>query len=228
MGNIMRHIHLSLLFLPLLLMMGCPPARAVVNHDIPPLAADSIANVESGIAVAVVIDTSGSMSGTPLETVKRVVRERILPKLDLYAMGNRLDVSVISFGGSVSTRLPMSPYDSKKFINTVDGLWCGGGTPIAESLLEAAHQLGSSQLDERHIFILTDGNGDSPADDSLTALKEAGLPSDSIHLIGFMADRDYYKPFDKVGAQVLMADNPSALETSTSLIFKAILKLEKE
>ena len=86
--------------LPALLLMGCPPTTPAA----PPVSAKekaSIAVVQSGVAVAVVLDTSGSMRGDKLKAVKNILQSSIKDKLSFYAvMGEgKLHLSLIECGG---------------------------------------------------------------------------------------------------------------------------------
>lgn len=217
-----------------LLLLGCPPdPDRVPDLKRPPVTTPStqpaeVAAVFSGTAVVLILDTSGSMSGEKLQTVKSITSKKIANKLDFFALDNRLDVAVVNCGGSPDVPLPMAAYDSDKFKMTVAGLDAGGGTPLARALIDACVQLGKSKLEDRHIFVLSDGQGNSPVDPVLAIMKKRGLETVQIHVIGFKSDASYYEPFKKVGAQILMAEDKDTLDDAMSVTFRTILKLEAD
>ena len=209
-----------------LLLVGCPPP---VNSP-PALSsaeAASIAKVLSGVAVDVILDTSGSMSGNKLTAVKNILKSSIKDKLSFYSVmgeGN-LHLSLIECGNGPYTRLPMAEYQEASFLATIKGLNSSGGTPLGASVTAAYTELAKSGCKDKHIFILSDG----AAGDDVTGSLERHATSDvALHVIGFQTDRSNYLDFEKHGGQVIMADDPQTLDATTNNIFKAILKLEAE
>lgn len=214
----------AITFLSALLLMGCPPPSA------PALSAKesaSIANVQSGVAVAIILDTSGSMSGDKLRSVKNILQTSIKDKLSLYSvMGEgSLHLSLIECGGGPYTRLPMAEYQEESFLSIIKGLSSNGGTPLGASVSSAYYELGKSGCKDKHIFILSDGEA---SDDVLGVLNSHSNPNVAIHVIGFQTDQSNYRDFASHGGQVIMADDAKTLDDTTNNIFKAILRLEAE
>ena len=215
------------LFLPLsLILLGCPPPVNV--PPVPASRARAIAQIQSGVAVAVVLDTSGSMGGQKIEDVKRILLTSIKDKLNLYnVMGEgKLHLALIDCGSGFGSEipLPMDEFNESLYTQTINSLSADGGTPLARCVHHAYQELLKSGASDKHIFVLSDGQ----AEDNLSQELASRLPSVGIHVIGFQSDESYYAPFKDVGGQVIMVDDAETLDTTTSKIFKAILKLEDD
>lgn len=110
------------------------------------------------VYMALVIDTSGSMDGEPLEAVQaglRVAADQINP-------GNF--VSIVTFDDSPVRRLPLAPFDPlqhQKFLATVDQLQADGATAMYDGVLVALGELMEQQARDPtgrfFLLLLTDG-----------------------------------------------------------------------
>jgi uncharacterized protein YegL len=220
--KIMKKTILVLVSLSALLLMGCPPPTPAISAK----EKASIAVLQSGVAVAVVLDTSGSMRGAKLKAVKSILQSSIKDKLSFYAVmgAGKLHLSLIECGGGPHTRLPMAEYKEGSFLTTVKNLGAGGGTPLGASVNSAYAELAKSGCKDKHIFILSDGQ----AGDDVSSVLNSHSKDISIYVIGFQTDQSNYRDFAKVGGQVIMADDAKTLDDTTNNIFKAILKLEAE
>jgi Mg-chelatase subunit ChlD len=221
----MKRVLLSLL---LLCLIGCPPSPQQMPGGANLNLNQTVATLESGTAVAVVLDTSGSMDGQRLETVKQVALNNIAPKLHHYAIGKGLDLTMVECGGSSpAVHIRNTPYNHDQFTSVVNGLNAGGGTPLAESIHAAFVELAASKKEERHIFVLTDGEAMGVAE-VLRDAKARGGQNVVVHLVGFQSQASRYADFQENGAHVMMAENPKDLDTTCDAIFKTILKVEAE
>lgn len=224
-----------------LLLTGCPPAPSPdqlpsFNSPVDAPAETLLQNTEiaalgSGIAVAIVLDASGSMSGERLETVKRVWRETLSPKLLAYhQLNGNLQVSLVRCSDSANVLVPMQLLDLNALNSSVKSLTASGGTPLGDSLRISLEQLALSPAEKRHIFILSDGENTgwvSPKE-VLEKMQGRGLEKISIHVVGFETSRSNYIDFETFQSQVVMADDAATLDATCSTIFFDILKLEKE
>lgn len=194
-----------------------PDLEADVEHKIP------------GTAVSIIIDTSGSMDGEPIAKVIEVITEQVVPKMSFYDIDNGLEVSLITCGGlAPTTGIHMSAFNSDQLHDMVSMLGTGGGTPLAAAVVEGFVQIGKSDRTNRHLFILSDGEGNTSVRPVLDCMRNQGLDKVNVSLIGFQSHIDHYKDFQDFGAAVVMVDDPNTLDFVMSNVFDAILRVEAE
>lgn len=133
------------------------------------------------IRLAVVLDTSGSMQGQPLQDAQgaAVGLIRDLAPTD--------EVAVISFAYVVTTHVPFTP-DKERAIAAVEGLRAEGGTAFNDAAYEAVEALGDRPPGQKAVMILTDGDDTDSLltiDDALDLAKESSIP---IYVVGFGPD----------------------------------------
>lgn len=110
----------------------------------------------AGVAMVLVIDRSGSMSGAPLEMAKAACRATLgtLEATDL--------LEVIAFDGKPSRAVPMQPVRLRASMDvSLARIQPGGGTEILASLDMAYQDLARVRARKKHIVLLTDGNADT-------------------------------------------------------------------
>jgi Ca-activated chloride channel family protein len=115
------------------------------------------------IALAVVLDTSGSMEGEKIEHAKAAARHVI----DELAPGDRF--ALVSFSTHAELLLPMSAAtaDAKQRATAaIGGLYADGGTNISEGLTVGAQAITSGEDERvRRIVLISDGK---PQQDGIT------------------------------------------------------------
>lgn len=135
------------------------------------------AEVEEGLgaAVAILIDTSGSMKDrAPGDSrskyaVAQEALEAMLDATDAF-IARRPDfpikIGVYSFSSSVHTLRPIQPYDRNAIRLTLSHLpGPGGGTAIGDAMREARPDLYRAGVFRKYLLVVTDGentNGRSP------------------------------------------------------------------
>jgi Ca-activated chloride channel family protein len=110
------------------------------------------------VYMALVIDTSGSMEGQPLQAVQdglRVAASQI-------NAGNY--VSIVTFDNNPVVRLPLAPFDQlqhQKFLATIDQLRADGNTAMYDGVMVALADLLEKQAEDPtgryYLLLLTDG-----------------------------------------------------------------------
>ncbi len=104
------------------------------------------------LALALVIDKSGSMTGVKIELAKRAAiatAEAINPR-DL--------ISVIGFDGEARVLLELTPAADRATIEShIATLDAGGGTFLYPALQEAHDRLANSNARRKHVIVLSDG-----------------------------------------------------------------------
>lgn len=109
-----------------------------------------------GVAMALVIDRSGSMTGLPLQMAKEACNATlsVLEGSDL--------IEVIAFDSRPSRYVKMQPARYHSRIQaSVMRIQPGGGTEIFNSLDMAYQDLAAIEARKKHIVLLTDGNASS-------------------------------------------------------------------
>lgn len=111
------------------------------------------------VAIAIVLDNSGSMSrgvlGSSRSQQKIANEAAALAVLNLHATDQ---VCVVSFNSSTRLVVPIAPNtDPAQTAQTIRSIPSGGGTRVGPALRLAAEQVASVEAKSRHIIVLTDG-----------------------------------------------------------------------
>ena len=90
-------------------------------------------NYEQKCLCTLVLDTSGSMQGDPIRALNRGLQEFYAAVEEDIIAANRLEVSIITFGGEIKV------IQEPSLINNFDmpTLPSNGGTPLADAIFEA-------------------------------------------------------------------------------------------
>jgi Mg-chelatase subunit ChlD len=131
------------------------------------------ADVDEGLgaAVAILVDTSGSMrqdapgDSRPKYLVARDALEAMLDATDAF-VARRPDfpikIGIYSFSSSVRTLRPIQPYDRAAIRSVLASLpRPGGGTAIGEALHEARPALYRAGVFRKYMIVVTDGENTS-------------------------------------------------------------------
>ncbi|MDJ0276422.1 VWA domain-containing protein [Sphingomonas sp. 2R-10] len=104
------------------------------------------------IAVAFIIDTSGSMGGTPIELAKQVARQTV------RKLTPRDRVGVVEFYGAQQWAVPMQPATDRDEVERAIGrMSADGASVLFPALQEAYFALKEADTRFRHMVVLTDG-----------------------------------------------------------------------
>ncbi len=119
-------------------------------------------NPEPRVAVALLLDTSSSMSGEPIEAMNQGYAQFIREINEDPLARKRAEVTVITFGGTAQIAVPFS--EGRDLTPTT--FTAGGGTPMGEAITIAMDELDAQKsaykaagLDYYRpwLFIITDG-----------------------------------------------------------------------
>jgi len=138
------------------------------------------------VEILLVVDLSGSMSGTPLTEAKRAMK-KFVDQMDTQ----HTKIGVIPFAERMEVALRLSR-DFSRVKRTIDGLTIsdhlGYGTS-ANPFPECLRELGRSDADVRYVVVLTDGcwGGASQAVEAAKKCHKAGV---EVMALGF-GDADY-------------------------------------
>ena len=136
-----------------------------------------------GLEVVVVIDTSGSMQGAPIDSA-RAAAARFTQSLPAGT-----PVAVVGFGASVSIALPFST-DQTAQVAAIGALQAAGETALYDAIIAAASLPGDGTA-RRAIVLLSDG-GDTVSNASLEAaagaLRDSGARTTIVELASGESD----------------------------------------
>ena len=153
---------------------GETPAFTVTENGAPivDVAIESLARERQPIDVVLLMDTSGSMKGRPLEDARAAAIRFV------DSMGAEDRIAVVAFS-SEPTVLQEFTADRTRLRAVIGSLTASGETALYDGLVRAAALATDSPASERYIVALSDG-GDTlsinPADNAAQAMVRASVP----------------------------------------------------
>ncbi|MEX2081817.1 MAG: VWA domain-containing protein, partial [Dehalococcoidia bacterium] len=154
------------------------------------------------LALIIVMDTSGSMAGGPLDAAKQAIQ----PVLESLRAGDR--AALISFAETVTTTVPLTG-DTDSLRAGLASLVAEGNTALYAAVAEAANLAASAPEPRRAMVLLSDGEdfgnvSSVTRDDSLGALAFSGVPA-IVLALGDQTDVDYLSAVAGSEANLLTA-----------------------
>lgn len=156
------------------------------------------------LALALVIDKSGSMSGTPIDLAKEAARAtaRMLAPDDL--------IEVVAFDSHPTTIVRMTPARNRsKILSDIGRLSAGGGTNIFPALDVAHRDLTTARARTKHVILLSDGQSPTEGISELVQVMAAeGITVSTVGL-GPQADRALLQSIaDQAGGRFHHTNDP--------------------
>jgi Mg-chelatase subunit ChlD len=198
------------------------------------------AEVEEGLgaAVAILIDTSGSMGerapgdSRPKFVVAQDALEAMLDATDAF-IARRPDfpikIGVYSFSSGVRPLRPIQAYDRADVRRTLASVpRPGGGTAIGEAMHQARPDLYRAGVFRKYLLVLTDGEnttGRSPE----TVAQEIWRKSEGavqVYFVAFDTSPEKFAFLKAVGGDVIGAGNSSELRTALDGIYQGKILAE--
>ena len=214
-------------------------ADARPSQDLDP-AAPYQAEVEEGLgaAVAILIDTSGSMreraagDSRSKYVVAQEAIEAMLDATDAF-VARRPDfpikVGIYSFSSSVRTLRPIQPYDRAAIRLALGDLpRPGGGTAIGEALREARPDLYRAGVFRKYLLVVTDGentNGRSP-DQVAREIWRKSEGAVQTFFVAFDTSPQKFSFLKEVGGDVLGAGNGAELRQALNGLYQGKILAE--
>lgn len=206
----------------------------------PEPAAPYQAEVEEGLgaAVAILIDTSGSMrERVPGDTRQKhaVAREAIEAMLDATDafIARRPDfpikIGVYSFASGVRTLRAIQPYDRaavKAVLANLPGP--GGGTAIGDAMREARPDLYRAGVFRKYLVVVTDGentNGRNP-EDVAREIWGKSQGAVQVYFVAFDTSPEKFGFLKEVGGDVIGAGTGPELKTALDGIYQGKILAE--
>jgi len=222
----------------LLLTAGCGPSRRAQDRARRAAAAEASsapyqADIEEGLgaAVAILVDTSGSMGQTapgdsrPKYVVAQESLEAMLDATDAF-VAKRPDfpikIGLYSFSSSVRRLRPLQLYDRNAIRAALQQLpRPGGGTAIGEAMSEARPDLYRAGVFRKYLLVVTDGentNGRQPE----PVAREIFQKSDGavqVYFVAFDTSPEKFAFLKDVGGDVIAAGTGANLRTALDGIY---------
>ena len=216
---------------------GSIDARAARDVDSP---ATYQAEVEEGLgaAVAILVDTSGSMrdeapgDSRPKYVVAQQALEAMLDATDAF-VAKRPDfpikIGVYSFSSNVRTLRSIQPYDRAAIRSALSNLpKPGGGTAIGEALREARPDLYRAGVFRKYLLVVTDGentSGRSP-DDVAREIARKSEGAVQVYFVAFDTNPEKFAFLKEVGGDVIGAGTGAELRQALDGIYQGKILAE--
>ncbi len=161
----------------------------------------------AGVDMAIVIDTSGSMAGRPLEEAKTAARACV------EAMDADLQqIAVVSY--SSDARTVVEKTDSRESLTYgINQMGSGGGTNIPGGIQEGLDSLQGGEAGTRAVILMTDGQ-DGNTEAMEEAIARANQEETAVYTVGLGdVNEDYLEDIaERTGGKFILADNSTELE----------------
>ena len=195
---------------------------------------------KEGIAIAILIDASGSMDDRVMDTdnverekivIAKRTAKKILEQIKKFTDENKdktLQVGVYAFNEEEArTVVTMGELDPKAAAPLIDNLKPYGKTPIGMAMMLAKKQINASTLTEGHIIVVTDGEntyGYEPVHVAKAIKLLAADEQPGMYFVAFDIGADVFKDVIDEGVLVVEAKNAAELQGALDFIlYKKIL-----
>src|SRR5688572_15478138 len=205
------------------------------------------ASAAEGVAIAIVLDTSGSMRG--------VVRDGKGGRSPKFEIGNRALKSVVGKIEQFATNAPNRTVQAGLFTFSGDGArevvkfgkfdanamrdWLQkypgpqSGTPLGRALERASEAVLKSDLPQKHVLVITDGEntvGPDPSQVLPRLIKQAERTGTILftHFIAFDVAANVFAPLKRQGATVVAAADEKQLNQQLDFVLEEKILLEKD
>jgi len=198
------------------------------------------AEVEEGLgaAVAILVDTSGSMrekvagDSRPKYVIAQEAIENMLDATDAF-IAKRPDfpikIGVYSFSSGVRTLRPIQPYDRAAIKAALATLpRPGGGTAIGEAMREARPDLYRAGVFRKYLLVVTDGENTSGRRPDKVAedIWRKSQGAVQIYFVAFDTSPDKFAFLKDVGGDVIGAGTGPDLRAALDGIYKGKILAE--
>lgn len=146
------------------------------------------------LAMVLVIDKSGSMSGTPIQLARQAAKSAA------ELLSSQDQIAVIGFDSQPVVICDMTPAGNKAAImSSIDSLQAGGGTYLYPAMLKGRDMLQNANSRIKHMIILTDGQTQEADHIGLAQeMRDAGMTVSCVAM-GEGAARDLLTQIAEVG-----------------------------
>ena len=226
-------------------MSACDPGRADRSSDTPPppavdSAATYQAEVEEGLgaAVAILIDTSGSMrdkapgDARPKFVVAHEALEAMLDATDAFVAKRPsfpIKIGLYTFSSSVRTLRSIQPYDRNAIRAALATLpQPGGGTAIGDAMREARPDLYRAGVFRKYLLVVTDGDNTNglPPDEVAREIFRKSEGAVQVYFVAFDTSPEKFAFLKEVGGDVIGAGTGAELRQALDGIYQGKILAE--
>ena len=191
-----------------------------------------------GAAVAILIDTSGSMrekaagDSRPKYVVAQEAIETMLDATDAFVVKRPdfpIKIGIYSFSSNVRTLRPIQPYDRAAIRQALDLLpRPGGGTAIGEALREARPDLYRAGVFRKYLLVVTDGDNTSGRNPESVAREifSKSQGAVQVYFVAFDTTPQKFSFLKEVGGDVIGAGTGEELHKALDGIYQGKILAE--
>ena len=191
-----------------------------------------------GAAVAILIDTSGSMrekaagDSRPKYVVAQEAIEAMLDATDAFVKKRPdfpIKVGIYSFSSNVRTLRPIQTYNRAAIREALDNLpRPGGGTAIGEALREARPDLYRAGVFRKYLLVVTDGDNTSGRDPEAVAREifSKSQGAVQVYFVAFDTTPQKFAFLKEVGGDVIGAGTGDELHKALDGIYQGKILAE--
>jgi Mg-chelatase subunit ChlD len=217
---------------------GCGDAP-ITQKDQQQLIPASSIEKKAGVAIMLVIDTSGSMFDSPKEgggskiASARSAATYVVLKAETFAASHpekKVVIGVMKFSTDNKIIIPVGSPSSVAAAGEIEKLSPEFGTAIGDAMFEAKKALDATGYVEKHIIVITDGEnngGRSPESVAKTIFELSPEDSAKMYVIGFDVNAETYAPM-KAYANIYSANNSVQLESALQFVLGKKILAEQE
>jgi Mg-chelatase subunit ChlD len=215
-----------------------------IDEQLAPVSAPA---AREGLAAAILIDVSGSMSGAvaaedgshdaKIDIARRAARD-LVDQFARYAEEHR-DEPVLLGLYEFSQRsdepdcrpiMAMGPPDRARAESALAAVRPAGGTPIGNAMITAKRELDATGLTRRHLLVVTDGentNGFMPDRVAAAIGRRPEAERPSIYFVAFDINENRFAKVRDAGGLVLAAANARELNDTLDGLLRGKILIEK-
>ena len=197
-----------------------------------------------GVAIALLMDTSGSMNSRPKNggevkiVAARASAVEVVRKAEAFAKAHAnkkvllgvYEFSVRNHEALCRNVMPLQAPDAAAAAARVAAMKPLGGTPIGDAIIAAQRDLDATGLTREHIIVVTDGesnHGYAPVD-VLNAISNLEEPwRAAVYFVAFDVDAGVFTPLREAGGLVLPAANAQELQGALDYILSGKILVEQ-
>lgn len=150
--------------------------------------------VTEPLAIALVVDVSGSMEGEPLEQAIAALR------IFVASLGPDDTAALISFGNGV-TMLQGFTTNKAAISDTIGTLRAEGNTALNDAVLYAVNQVAAQPVGRRAVILMTDGKDTASQGTLEAAIARAGLLNIPVYAVGLQSADFDAAPLEQLAQQ---------------------------